>query len=213
MKRSQARTSGKAFIERLSPIIFPIFTYLESGTQDAYAFQDGKRSGKAINNHLHCGIVRDHVCLRLDELRLAGSVRFGRIEVANSGIRVYFDGIMLKVLRPGIDEDGGTVVPEPKSDQQILFYNGNYYTGHDDNVVIQNLVMLWQSNHITRSVSAWLACPLGDEQLFCEEIPHPATQIAATPRPVVREDDSDLYQRRESEEPLTKTGEEEGEDE
>jgi len=214
MKWSEARHSGKVFVERLSPVIVPIFTYLESGSAEAYAHHDTKRKGHAMNNHLFCGIVRDHVCRKLDELLLAGATPFMRFYVANSGIRIFYDKITLKVLRPGIDEDGDAVLPPPKSEQQELFYKGNYYFGGDDEVVVQNLVMLWDYNHVTRSVSAWLACPLqGEEAIFCEAIPHPAMLMEPQAPPTVAEDDSDLYQRRESEEPLTSTGEEEGEDE
>ena len=215
MKRSELRSSGKAFIQRMSPVIAPIFSFLESGSQEAYGYHDANRKGNSINNHLHCGIVRDHVCRKLDELAIAGRIPFKRIIVANSGIRVYFDRFTLKVLRPGIDEDGDAVLPEAKSDQQILFYSANHYEGDEGNVVVQNLVMLWQSNHVARSVSAWLACPLeGEGQIFCEEIPHPAMLIEAPePQRATTDDDADLYQRRESEEPFTSTGEVEGEDE
>jgi hypothetical protein len=207
--------SGKAFIQRMSPVILPLLPYLESGSQEAYEHHDQKRRGHSINNHLFCGIVRDHVCRRVDELLLAGQLPIRREIVANSGIRLYYDRIGLKVLRPGIDEDGDAVLPPAKSDQQALFYGGNYYQGDDGEIVIQNLVMLWQSNHVTRSVSAWLACPIeGGEQLFCEPIPHPATAMRPEPpRRTTPEDDSDLYQREDTEEPLTESGGEEEGDE
>lgn len=214
MKRSEARASGKAFIERMKPVIVPIFTYLESGSQIAYEFFD-KKGRKEINKYLFSDIVRDHSCTKLDELMLAGSLPLARVQVANSGIRVIYDKILLKVLRPGIDEDGDAVLPPPRSEQQELFYKGNYYTGGGDDIVIHHLVMLWQSNHVARSTYAWLACPEeGGGTLFSEAIPHPATMISRpTLVPPIKEDDSDLYQRKETEEPLTITGEEEGEDE
>lgn len=212
MKRSEARVAGKAFIERLKPIIVPIFTYLEAGSQVAYEFFD-KKGRKDINKFLFSGIVRDHACSKLDELMLAGSLSFVREEIANSGIRVIYDKIRLKVLRPGIDEDGDAVLPPPRSEQQELFYKGNYYTGGGDDIAIHHLVMLWQSNHVARSTYAWLACPdEGRGALFSESIPHPATMITRpTLVPPLVEDDSDLYQRKETEQPLT--GEVEGEDE
>lgn len=213
MLRTEAAAAGPVYVQRLLPIITPVFRLLESGSQEAYKFIDGT-DAREINKHLFSMIVRDHVCRGLDEMKLHGTLPFRRVYKANSGIEVYYDDLRLKVLRPGIDEDGDASLPPPKNPQQELFYLGNHLPWGNTHVYIGNLVMLWESDHVVRSTSAWLACPdEGKRALFFEPIPHPATTIRAQPPVPVVDDDDDLYQRVETEEPLVETGKEEGEDE
>src|SRR5260221_8832585 len=131
----------------------PVFRLLEAGSQVAYKFFDGI-GAKDLNKHLFSGIVRDHVCRALDDMRLHSTLEFRRVYKANSGIELYFDALRVKVLRPGIDEDGDAVLPPPKNTQQELFYLGNYLPWGKTPVFISNLVMLWDSDHGVRSTSA-----------------------------------------------------------
>ena len=201
MNRTQARQSGPLYLERLRPILFPIFELLEAGCAEAYKYIEST-GAPSINAHLFSMLVRDHVCRGLDVLRRNGGVDFMRAFKAMCGIEVFFSGLSLKVLRPGADDgDGEITLPIPKSDQQSLFYLGNVIPYDDTPVFISNLVMLWESDHGTRTLSAWLACPdEGREALFCEPIPHPATGFQAPPPPPVPTDDlDDTYQHTDEE--------------
>lgn len=197
MKRTEVHAAGPLFLERLAPVLTPLFTFLESGSQEAYRFIDST-DAKRINKFLFSDIVRDHVCRKLDELRAASMLGFTRIIKANSGIELGYDGLTIKALRPGVDPEGARVLPAPRSTQQELFYLGNYYVNSNDELMIRNLVVLWTSDHGSRSTSAWLACPKeGRGMYFCEPIPHPASGIALKQSLEEVLDNDDLYQIRE----------------
>lgn len=217
MLRTQARESGPLYVDRLSPILFSIFELLESGAAEAYKYIEST-GARTINAHLFSMLVRDHVCRGLDALRRTGNIDFLRAYKAMSGIEVFYEGLHLKVLRPGIDEDGDANLPAAKSEQQELFYLGNFIPYDKTHVIISNLVMLWDCDHGTRSLSTWLACPdEGREALFCEPIPHPATELEAPAPPAAAQnitDDLDETYQREDEDDATRVADEgEGEDE
>lgn len=214
MNRTQAQQAGPQYVEALREILFPIFELLEAGCAEAYRYFESK--GAPIDPHVFAILVRHHVCRGLDALRNTGSIDFLRAYKAMCGIEVFFSGLKLKVLRPGVDDEDGEIrLPFPKSDQQNLFYLANFLPYDDTSVVINNLVVLWESDHGTRTLSAWLGCPDdGRELLFCEAIPHPATGMTAPPPvpPAPTDDLDDTYQRADDE--IDRAAEEgEGEDE
>jgi hypothetical protein len=216
MNRTQARQAGPLYVERLWPVLAAIYDLMESGCAEAYLYIEST-GAQAINAHLFSMLVRDHVCRGLDALKRTGSVDFLRAYKSMCGIEVFYEGLKLKVLRPGIDEDGDATLPAAKSGQQSLFYMGNFIPYDASQVFISNLVMLWDSDHATRTLSAWLACPdEGRESLFCEAIPHPATGLSAppAPEPTPTDDLDDTYQRADEDEEDDRAADEgEGEDE
>lgn len=188
MISTQPPNGPHQFLGRLGPLIRYVFTFLESATQEAYRYND-ERGPRAINPWFFTHHVRLEVWWKLEELRRTGKLDFMLATKSMSGLEVAFDGLRVKVLRPGEDDDS---LPQAKSGQQKLFYKANIFTGGDESFfIIKNLVLLWDFDHGDRSISLSLICPNDDGSTFWSiSVPHPASmQQPPPPEPEPKADD------------------------
>jgi hypothetical protein len=192
---------AKTFLARLAPILQPLFGLLEAAAQQSYQHHDD-RGAKSVDPWFFSHYVRWELWRGLDALRRAGEVDFFLARKPMSGIEVAYDGLRLKILRPGDDDDS---LPDPKSDQQRLFYSNNIFTGgREDLFIIKNLVALWDYDHSFRSVSMSLVCPRDDGSMFFSiAVPHPATQLQS---PTPAEPVEDLHFEAAEDESAEKVG-------
>jgi hypothetical protein len=182
------------FLVRLLPIIRFIFAFLEAGIKEAYKLHEDKKA-RRIDPWYFAHTVRWSTWLALDELRRAGSVKFLLGEKPMSGLEVAYDNLSLKILRPEDDE-----LPEAKNEQQKLFYGANIFNdGTEEFFSINSLVLVWEYEPSTQSLTAKLVCPRPDGSMYWSvPVPHPATLVEAPPEPQPQDDL--VYERNDQEE-------------
>ena len=182
MSTTQRSHAPENYLDRLSAILRPIFSLLEAGIQHA-SLRHEEAKARKVDPWYFSHTVRWYTWLGLDELRRSGTIKFLLAEKPMSGLEVVYDGLALKILRPG---DDGESIPDAKNEQQKLFFAQNVATIFDGNdfFSVNSLVLIWEYDLSSRSLTATLRCPRPDgSELWSIPIPHPATDIEAAPPP------------------------------
>ena len=140
-------------LRRLQPIVQPVFETLQHGL-DVAAEQHSKNGWRRrVDESYFSHTVRREACEKLREYGLLRTAEDGERSINGlSGIQLYYDGIVLSILR---SQDGSVPLPITSSKQE--FYRQQTIDGWD------NQLLLWRDVAGVLSDPMTLVRPVGGD--------------------------------------------------